>query len=109
MVEPSSPGPAPQPASLRQILQCFTGTIIAGTIALLAYQLTTAIATSFAHKPVLSANPTVVNLTAAVRTLVVGITALATGVFAIAALGLFLLGIQWLIQRLTPSKESGAS
>ena len=73
---------------------------MAGTIALLAYRLMTAIALSFAQKPVLSDNPTVINLTAAVRTLVVGMVALGAGVFGIAALGLFLLGLQLLWQRL---------
>ncbi len=110
MVKPSSSSPVPSPegASLRQVFKCFTGALIAGTIALLAYQLTAAIATTFAHKPIVSANPTVINLTAAVRTLVVGITALGTGVFGIAALGLFLLGIQWLVQRLTLKREPGS-
>ncbi|MBU6229509.1 MAG: DUF3082 domain-containing protein [Cyanobacteria bacterium REEB459] len=109
MVDPSSPVPTAPQTPWRRILNCFAGALIAATIALLAYQLTTAIATTFAHKPILSANPTVVNLTAAVRTLVMGITALATGVFGIAALGLFLLGIQWLIQRLTGKAEPESS
>lgn len=89
-------------ASPAKLLKCFSGALMAATIALLAYRLMTAIATTFAHKPVLSDNPAVINLTAAVRTLVVGMVALGAGVFGIAALGLFLLGLQLLWQRLWP-------
>ena len=73
---------------------------MAGTLAILAYRMMIAIATTFANKPVTSDNPTVINLSAAVRTLVVGIVALGAGVFGIAALGLFLLGVQLTIKKL---------
>ena len=82
-------------------LRCFSGSFIAGTLAILVYRMMIAIATTFANKPVTSDNPTVINLSAAVRTLVVGIVALGAGVFGIAALGLFLLGIQLTIKKLT--------
>ncbi len=67
---------------------------------MLIYRLLTAIALSFANKPVTSDNLAVVNLSAAVRTLVMGMFALGTGVFGIAALGLFLLGVQMSVFRL---------
>ena len=82
-------------------LRCFSGSFVAGTLAILVYRMMIAIATTFANKPVTSDNPTVINLSAAVRTLVVGIVALGAGVFGIAALGLFLLGIQLIIKKLT--------
>jgi hypothetical protein len=88
-------------APTAKILKCFSGSFMAGTIAMLAYRLTLSIATTFANKPVVSDNQTVINLSSAVRTLVVGIVALGTGVFGMAALGLFLLGIQLFIQRLS--------
>ena len=69
-------------------LRCFTGALTAGIFSLLAYRLTLSIATSFANKPVTSDNPAVVNISAAVRTLVTGMVALGAGVFGIAALGL---------------------
>lgn len=108
MADDSSPTDITTPAPAAKILKCFSGTLIAGTMALLAYRLTLSIATTFAGKPIVSDNPTVMNITSAVRTLVVGMVALGTGVFGLAALGLFLLGIQLLIQRLTgrPSADS---
>lgn len=82
-------------------LSCFSGAFVAGTLAILVYRMMIAIATTFANKPVTSDNLTVINLSAAVRTLVVGIVALGAGVFGIAALGLFLLGVQLTIKKLT--------
>jgi hypothetical protein len=90
---------APPPTA--KILQCFSGSFVAGTIALLAYRLMLSIAANFAARPVMSDNPAVVNISSAVRTLVVGMAALGSGIFGLAALGIFLLGIQLLFQRLT--------
>ncbi|MEL6326279.1 MAG: DUF3082 domain-containing protein [Cyanobacteria bacterium J06626_23] len=81
-------------------LRCFTGSLLAGSLGLLLYRMTIAIATTFANKPVTSDNPTVISISGAVRTLVTGMVALGAGVFGIAALGLFLLGIQILFKRL---------
>ena len=81
-------------------LRCFSGSFVAGTLAILVYRMMIAIATTFANKPVTSDNPTVINLSAAVRTLVVGMVALGAGVFGIAALGLFLLGVQIIVKKL---------
>lgn len=88
-----------------KILKCFSGSFMAGTIALLAYRLMVSIATTFAAKPIVSDNPAVMNLASAVRTLVVGMVALGAGVFGMAALGLFLLGWQLLFQRFTQRPE----
>lgn len=87
-------------------LRCFTGALISGTFSLLAYRLTVAIATNFANKPVTSANPAVVNLSVAVRTLVTGMVALAACVFGIAALGLAALGVQLLVQQWRGQNEA---
>jgi len=110
MSDTPTPPPADSTASALtptgKILRCFSGTFMAGTLALLAYRLTLSIAITFANKPVTSDNPAVVNITAAVRTLVVGIAALGAGVFGIAALGLLLLGIQLLVQRLRGRQAS---
>lgn len=92
------------PLSTPRILRAFTGSLIAGTMAILFYKMLNAIATTFANKPVVSDNVTVINLSAAVRTLVLGVIALGTGVFAMAAIGLLLLGLQMIWQRVNPGE-----
>ncbi|MUL37235.1 DUF3082 domain-containing protein [Gloeocapsopsis dulcis] len=82
-------------------LRCFTGSLISGGLAIALYSLTAAIAQTFAAKPIHSDNPAVINIASAVRTLVVGITALGTGIFGLVALGLIGLAIQILIQQAT--------
>jgi hypothetical protein len=69
-------------------------------MAVACYFLTASIAQTFANKPVISDNMAVVNIASAVRTLVVGLSALATGVFTLASLGLMALAVQILIQQL---------
>jgi predicted oxidoreductase len=100
MADDINPNPA-APTPTAKILQCFSGAFVAGTIAMLAYRMMLSIATNFAAHPVVSDNPAVANISAAVRTLVIGMAALGAGVFGLAALGLFLLGIQLLVQRIT--------
>ncbi|MBE9077377.1 DUF3082 domain-containing protein [Romeria aff. gracilis LEGE 07310] len=100
MAPPESADPALTEALPTTPLRCFTGSLVAGSLAILAYRLTLSVASTFANKPVTSDNPTVVNLSAAVRTLVTGIVALGAGVFGIAALGLFALGLQLVIKKL---------
>ncbi len=100
------PDPAPtRPNSLSANLaqpspwQCAIGSLVAGALAFGLYRLTTAISLSFAAHPIHSHNPTALNISAAVRTLVAGMSTLATAVFGIAALGLLALGLQILWQR----------
>ena len=75
MADDSTPSPIAPPA-LGKILQCFSGSFVAGTMAMLAYRIMLSIAANFAARPVLSDNPAVANISAAVRTLVVGMAAL---------------------------------
>lgn len=81
-------------------LRCFLTSIFSGAIAFCLYLLLNSIVQTYAAKAVTSNNPIVVNLTAAVRTMVMGIVALGTGVFGVVAIGLFLLGIQLTVQSL---------
>jgi hypothetical protein len=83
-------------------LRCFTGATISGGIATATYFLLIAIATSFANKPIHSDNPLVVNLSSAIRTLVVGVVAMGTGIFGLVAIGLLGLAVQLLIKRKNP-------
>lgn len=98
MFNPSEPkrlNQSSQPTPAR----CFTSSLVAGGLSFLLYRLTTSIAQTLAASPIQSHNPTAVNISSAVRTLVIGLSALATGIFGIVALGLLALGIQLLWQR----------
>jgi hypothetical protein len=64
----------------------------------------TAIATTFASKPLHSNNELVLKIASAVRTLVLGMVALGSGVFGIVAIGLTALAVQLLIQQLSKPK-----
>lgn len=68
--------------------------------------MTSAIAQTFAKKPIHSDNIAVVNIASAVRTLVVGIGTLGTFTFAFASLGLMALGIQIFLRQLAKQPES---
>jgi len=81
-------------------LRCLVGAIVAGVIAYALYKMTSSIGHSFAAKPIQSDSYIVHRISAAVRTLVIGLSAMGTGIFGLASLGLFGLGIQVLIQRL---------
>ena len=81
--------------------RCLIGALVSGGLAIAFYRLTIAIAQTFAAKPLHSHNPMVVNIGSAVRTLVVGISTLATSLFGIVTIGLIALTIQLIIQRLT--------
>ncbi|MBD0335598.1 MAG: DUF3082 domain-containing protein [Cyanobacteria bacterium Co-bin13] len=89
-----------------KILRCFSGAFISGSLAIVIYRLMTSIAITFANKPITSDNTAVINISSAVRTLVVGVVALGAGVFGLAGLGLFLLGIQLTLQRLFRKAET---
>lgn len=109
---PKDENAAPEnPLSTGRIWRAFTGSLIAGTMAMLFYKMLTAIATTFANKPIASENVTAVNLSIAVRTLVLGVIALGTGVFGMAAIGLTLLGIQMIWRRVngTDGPATGSS
>jgi Protein of unknown function (DUF3082) len=95
----SEPSPPPTSnAGKATPLKCLSGALVASSLGLLLYRLTAAIAHSFAAHPLTTTNQIAHGLSAAVRTLVVGMSTLATGIFSIAALGLIGLGIQLAVQ-----------
>jgi Protein of unknown function (DUF3082) len=100
LTNPNSSSQTPSSAENNSptVLRCVTGSLMAGGFAAALYALTLSIAQTFANKPIHSDNVTVINIGAAVRTLVMGIVALGGGVFAFAAVGLMLLALQLLIQ-----------
>ncbi len=87
--------------TLTSPLRCLVGALISGAMAFALYLLTSSIAQSFAAKPVTSTNPLTINIAVAVRTLVTGVSTLATGVFGLVTIGLVALAIQIMVQRLT--------
>ncbi len=86
--------------TLPSLFNCVTGALISGGIAIALYFLTSSIAQTFANKPLASTNPTALNISVAVRTLVVGISTLATTVFGIVGAGLVVVSIYVSIQQL---------
>ncbi|MDJ0533706.1 MAG: DUF3082 domain-containing protein [Xenococcaceae cyanobacterium MO_207.B15] len=76
------------------VISCIFASTFAGAIAIAIYYLMSSIIETYADKPVVSDNILVLKITVAVRTLVIGMAALGTGVFGLVAIGLFLLGIQ---------------
>ena len=80
-------------------LRSFLGALIASGLAIALYRVTGSISQSFAQKPLHSDNALVVKITIAVRTLVVGLSTLATFMFAIVAVALIALAVQATIQK----------
>lgn len=87
--------PAPTP------IRCLSGASISGVLAYALYFLTSAIATAFANTPVSTSNMFAIKISIAVRTLVVGISALGTGIFSLVTLGLIGLAIQLTLKKTT--------
>ena len=75
-------------------LRCLTGSLIAGVMSIAMYTMTSKIATTFATKPMIQKTNMANNIAAALRTLVVGSTALGAAVFGIISVGLVGLAIQ---------------
>lgn len=88
--------------------QVLMGGLLAGGFAIAMYSLTAAIAHTFANQNIYSDNRTALQISIAIRTLVIGGAALVTGVFTIASLGLLALTAQVLFIRLT-HKNSASS
>lgn len=84
----------PPEATLPSPLKCLTGALIAGTMSIAMYTMTSKIATTFATKPMVQKTNMAVNIAAALRTLIVGSTALGTVTCGIIAIGLIGLAIQ---------------
>ncbi|MBR8829738.1 MAG: hypothetical protein N5P05_001310 [Chroococcopsis gigantea SAG 12.99] len=84
-------------------LRCLVGSIMSAILGTALYSLTSAIAVSFATKPIVSDNLIVLKISSAVRTLVLGLASLGTFIFAFVTVGLILLAIQLLLQRKTVS------
>ncbi|MBW4528236.1 MAG: DUF3082 domain-containing protein [Phormidium tanganyikae FI6-MK23] len=99
--------PKPETPQMPSPLRCFIGAILAGLLAYALYNMTSAIGLSFATKPISTDSFTVRRISSAVRTLVIGMSAMGTGIFGLATFGLAGLGIQLLFRK--PEKEQSSS
>jgi hypothetical protein len=88
-------------------LRCLIGAVLSGIFAFGMYRMTHAIALSFAAHKVTSSNQAVQRISAAVRTLVVGLTTMGTGIFTLATVGLLALAVQLTIRQLRQDPGSG--
>jgi hypothetical protein len=86
-------------------LNCLMASLVSSGLAVAIYSLMSAIVQTYADKPAVADNEFVLRITVAVRTLVIGIAALGTGVFGFVAIGLFLLGLQVTFKSLSQTKE----
>jgi uncharacterized membrane protein len=97
MKDQTNPPPLPNPVN------CLIGALLAAVMTAMMYWMTSKIATTFALRPIHTNTSTMaMNIGSAVRTLVTGITALGTGIFAIISLGLVALAIKVVLDK-TPS------
>ena len=86
-------------------LRCFMGSAISGGLSFAIYTLFNSISQTYAAKPLVMSSALALRISVAVRTLVTGVVALGASVFAFVAMGLFLLGIQLVVQGLREGKK----
>jgi len=75
-------------------LRCFTGAAISGGLSVGSYFLAKSVILTYADIPIKFNNPMANSIASTVRTLVMGITTLATFLFLMVTIGLFALGIK---------------
>ncbi|MDJ1184803.1 DUF3082 domain-containing protein [Roseofilum casamattae] len=80
-------------------VSCIIGAGISGTIGTFIGFLSLSIIQTFANKPLATKNAIALQIGAAVRTLVMGMGLLATGIFALATVGLLALAVQLLFRQ----------
>ena len=77
-------------------LRCWTGTAVAGSMSFAAFLVTRSVIGNFASNPP-TGNAFAIRIAITVRTLLMGISTMATAVFGMIAIGLLLLGIKSLL------------
>lgn len=77
-------------------MRCWTGATVAGSMSFAAYLLTTKIIAHFSSNPP-TGNNLALRISVTVRTLITGVSTMATSVFALIAIGLLLLGFKSLL------------
>ena len=88
------------------LFRCLTNASLFGAIAFGFYKMTQGITHQFAVKPIHSDQYMVVQISAAVRTLIVGLMTMGTGIFSFFTVGLILLALKLSFQRLIKPNPS---
>ena len=78
--------------------RCFSGSAISGVLGFAAYLLAKSIVVTYTTMPIKFNNPMAVRIATTVRTLVMGLSVMATFLFAMVAVGLIALGIKLIIE-----------
>lgn len=78
--------------------RCFTGASISGALAFVAYLLTKSVVLTYVNMPIKFNNQIAVSIASTVRTLIMGLTTMATFLFLMVTIGLFALGIKLFIE-----------
>lgn len=86
--------------------RCFSGGAISGALAIAAYLLTKSVVLTYAEVPITFNNPMAARIASTVRTLIMGITTMATFVFVMVTVGLFALGVQLIFKKQNTTPNS---
>ena len=76
---------------------CFTASLISAGLAVASYLLTKSVVLTYVNMPIKFNNPMAASIASAVRTLVMGVTSLATFVFIMVTVGLLSLAVKLII------------
>ena len=87
-------------------IRCFTGSAISGGLGVASYLLTKSIVVTYTTMPIKFNNPMAVRIASTVRTLIMGLTILATFLFGMVAIGLIALGIKLIIEEMKGKAEA---
>ncbi len=78
--------------------RCFTGASISAGLAVAAYLLTKSVILTYVNMPIKFNNQMAASIASTVRTLIMGLTTMATFLFLMVTIGLFALGIKLFIE-----------
>ena len=78
--------------------RCFSGSAISGVLGFGAYLLTKSIVVTYTTMPIKFNNPMAIRIATTVRTLIMGLTIMATFLFAMVTIGLIALGIKLILE-----------
>ncbi|BAQ64059.1 DUF3082 domain-containing protein [Geminocystis sp. NIES-3709] len=78
-------------------IRCFTGASISGALAIAAYLLTKSVILTYTTMPIKFNNQMAASIASSVRTLIMGVTTMATFLFLMVTVGLIGLGIKLII------------